>query len=275
MTSSKSFDALLVKKKTNGMLSIDVYNEMYLAAQNIKKDTTILEIGTYHGATTISLALGLNKNSKIITIDKLYCMPNKFGTLQENKAIIENNFKYFDVEKNIDFYLETSNEVALKLPKDMTLSMLVIDADGAIDRDFELFYNKLLPGSPIIIDDYSNTIRIQYEKKYTRIDQKFRLTHMLISFMEQEKLLEKHKVIDSTYFGIKPICQDRDIDFSNYDFRQIYLKLNTVHARSPSLISRIKIKIIEHISKFTLWLSPTIYNGCRKIYKKFKTNKKN
>ena len=273
MTSSKSFDALMVKKVTNGMLSIDVYNEMYLVAQKIEKGATILEIGTYHGATTISLALGLDKNNKIISIDKFYCTPNKFGTLEENKAIVENNFKYFDVEKNIDFYLGTSNEVSLKLPKELTLSMLVIDADGAIDRDFELFYNKLLPSSPIIIDDYSDIVRIQYKKKYTRIDQKFRLTHMLISFMEQEKLLEKHKVVDSTYFGIKPICQDKDIDFSNYDFRQIYRKLNSANAQLPSLISRIKIKIVEYISQFTLRLSPTLYNHCRKIYKKFKIKK--
>ena len=274
MKSSKLFDALLVKKKATGMLSIDVYNEMYLAAQKIEKGATILEIGTSHGASTISLALGLNKENKIISIDKLFSMPNKFGTLEENKAIIENNFKYFDVEKIIDFHLGTSGEVALKLPKEMTLSMLVIDADGAIDRDFELFYNKLLPGSPIIIDDYNNFVRIQYEKKYMRIDQKFRLTHMLVSFMEQEKLLEVHKVIDSTYFGIKPICQDRDIDFTNYDFRKIYLKLNTIHAQSPSLISRIKIKIIEYISQFTLRLSPSLYHECRKIYKKLKTKKK-
>ena len=270
MTHPKSFDPLLVKKKANGMLSIDVYNEMYLEAQKTEQGTTILEIGTAHGAGTISLALGMHKKNRVVSIDKLFCMPNKFGNLEENKAIIKKNFKFFDVEKVIDFYNGTSTEVALRLPKEMTFGMLVIDTDGAIDRDFELFYNRLIPGSSVIIDDYSETVRIRYEKKNTRVDQKFRLTHMLISFMEQKKLLEKIKVIDNTYFGIKPTNQNKDIDFSKYDFRQIYRRLTSATAQSPNLISRIKLKVIEYISQITLKLSPNLYQGCRKIYKKLK-----
>ena len=54
----QSFDALAVKRKANGMLSIDVYQEMYHLAQKVEQNTTILEIGTAHGAGSISLALG-------------------------------------------------------------------------------------------------------------------------------------------------------------------------------------------------------------------------
>ncbi len=248
MKNSKLFDPLLVKKKANGMLSIDVYNEMHLAAQKTKEGTTILEIGTAHGAGTISLALGMHPKNKIVSIDKITGgSRDKFGTLEENKAIIKNNFKYFNVDKVIDFYIGTSSKVALRLPKDMTFSMLVIDADGAIDRDFELFYNQLLPGSSIIIDDYFDNIRIKHNKKKIFIDQKFRLTHMLISFMEQKKLLEKYKVIDSTYFGIKPLIQNKDIDFSKYDFRQIYRSLTFGSTNSLSFINRVKSKVIEYI----------------------------
>ena len=93
---------------------------------------------------------------------------------------------------------------------------------------------------------------------------------MLISFMEQKKLLEKIKVIDNTYFGIKPTNQNKDIDFSKYDFRQIYRRLTSATAQSPNLISRIKLKVIEYISQITLKLSPNLYQGCRKIYKKLK-----
>ena len=267
----QSFDALAVKKKANGMLSIDVYQEMYHLAQKVEQNTTILEIGTAHGAGAISLALGSQGKNKVASIDKITGgSRDKFGTLEENKVIIKNNFKYFGVEKVIDFYIGTSTEIASHLPEELTISMLVIDADGAIDRDFELFYNKLLPGSTIIIDDYSNYVRIKKDKKITRIDQKFRLTHMLVSFMEQASLLKKNKVIDSTYFGIKPQNQKDDVNFSQYDFRPIYRNLTFVNTQSSNFVSYIKANIIEQISRFTLRLSPKLYHRCRSIYKKLK-----
>ena len=267
----QSFDALAVKKKANGMLSIDVYQEMYHLAQKVEQNTTILEIGTAHGAGAISLALGSQGKNKVASIDKITGgSRDKFGTLEENKVIIKNNFKYFGVEKVIDFYIGTSTEIASHLPEELTISMLVIDADGAIDRDFELFYNKLLPGSTIIIDDYSNYVRIKKDKKITRIDQKFKLTHMLVSFMEQASLLKKNKVIDSTYFGIKPQNLKDDVNFSQYDFRPIYRNLTFVNTQSSNFVSYIKANIIERISRITLRLSPKLYHRCRSIYKKLK-----
>lgn len=267
----QSFDAFAVKKKANGMLSIDVYQEMYHLAQKVEQNTTILEIGTAHGAGAISLALGSQGKNKVASIDKITGgSRDKFGTLEENKVIIKNNFKYFGVEKVIDFYIGTSTEIASHLPEELTISMLVIDADGAIDRDFELFYNKLLPGSTIIIDDYSNYVRIKKDKKITRIDQKFKLTHMLVSFMEQASLLKKNKVIDSTYFGIKPQNLKDDVNFSQYDFRPIYRNLTFVNTQSSNFVFYIKANIIERISRITLRLSPKLYHRCRSIYKKLK-----
>ena len=270
-TSFQSFDALQVKKKANGMLSIDVYEEMYNLAQKIDQNSTILEIGTAHGAGTISLALGSQCKNKIISIDKISGgSRDKFGALEENKAIIENNFKHFGVEKVIDFYVGTSSEVKLLLDENLKLSMLVIDADGAIDRDFEFFYNNLLPGSPIIIDDYFNNVRIKKIKKTIRVDQKFRLTFMLITFMEQSNLLNKIKVIDDTYFGIKPINQIDDVDFSQYDFRPIYRYLTFASNKTPSLLYNLKLNIIEFISQLSLRISPKLYHRCRSFYKKIK-----
>ena len=275
MTSLKSFNPINIKKKANGMLSIDVYREMYHIAKEAPQDTIILEIGTAHGAGTISLALGaLNKN-KVVSIDKITGgSRDKFGTLEENKSIINNNFKFFGVEKIINFYVGTSTEIAPKLTEKLKLSVLVIDADGAIDRDFELFYNKLLPGSTVIIDDYSNYVMIKKDKKNIDIDKKFKLTHMLVSFFEQANLLEKKKVIDNTYFGIKPKNQKENVDFSQYDFRPIYRYLTFAINKSPSLVTNIKSNIIEQISQFTLRISPNLYHKCRRIYKKLKKETK-
>lgn len=271
MTDTKTFDALSVKKKANGMLSIDVYQEMYFAAQKVIENSTLLEIGTAHGASTISLALGANSKNKIVSIDKITGgSRDKYGSLDENKKIIENNFKYFGVEKKIDFYVGTSSEIALLLDEKMKFSMLLIDADGAIDRDFELFYNKLFPGSSIIIDDYFDNVRIKKDKNFISVDQKFRLTYMLIDLMEQLNLLKKVKVIDNTYFGIKPKNQINNVDFSQYDFRPIYRNLTFASNKSLSLISNVKSNMTEFISKITIKFSPKLYNMCRDIYKKLK-----
>lgn len=271
MSKFNIFDAFAVKKKANGMLSIDVYQEIYSLAKNSINNEDILEIGTAHGACAISLALASRGKRKVITIDKIIGgSRDKFGSLEENKKIILDNFKYFDVENNIDFYVGTSAEVAKNLSKELKLSMLVIDADGAIDRDFEIFYNKLLPGCPIVIDDCLNYLKIKKDKKIYYIDQKQRLTNMLITFMEQNKLLKKDKIIDNTYFGIKPETQKNNIDFSEYDFRPIYRNLIFANAKKTSLINIIKLRVIDYVSQFTMKLSPNLYRIFRKIYKKLR-----
>ena len=72
---------------------------------------------------------------------------------------------------------------------------------------------------------------------------------MLVSFMEQASLLEKNKVIDSTYFGIKPQNQNENVDFSKYDFRPIYRHLTFASNKSPSLISNIILfmDVFDHL----------------------------
>lgn len=99
---------------------------------------------------------------------------------------------------------------------------------------------------------------------------KQRLTNMLITFMEQNKLLKKDKIIDNTYFGIKPETQKNNIDFSEYDFRPIYRNLIFANAKKTSLINIIKLRMIDYVSQFTMKLSPNLYRIFRKIYKKLR-----
>ena len=88
--------------------------------------------------------------------------------------------------------------------------------------------------------------------------------------MEQAGLIKKNKVIDSTYFGIKPQNQINNVNFSQYDFRPIYRNLTFANAESSNFMSHIKSNIIEQISLLTLKLSPKLYYRCRTIYKKLK-----
>ena len=92
-------------------------------------------------------------------------------------------------------------------PRIETISLIMLDADGRIDRDFDLFFDRLAPGAAVIIDDVSPEIRVKSLKKSfevheLRIDQKHRITHQLINLFERKGLIVG-AIHESTYFGVK------------------------------------------------------------------------
>jgi caffeoyl-CoA O-methyltransferase len=110
------------------------------------KIRSFLEVGTYIGLTTMSLATYFLKNkikSRIVTIEKF----KKFHSLALN------NFKKNKLDKYIDIYLGRAVEILPKIKKKFDLIFL----DGGKIEYFETFLalekNQFKKGSIIIIDD--------------------------------------------------------------------------------------------------------------------------
>jgi predicted O-methyltransferase YrrM len=169
---------LKIKRQTNGMMGAQIYREIYLQTL-IAQDGKILDIGTGRGASTISIALGIkqsNKNAKIYCIDQFFQHtakhPHKYtmeknpdNCIKLNLEIFLNNLKQYGVYDIVTVLEGKTTHAAERLQKEKTFSLLFIDVDGCIDRDFNLFYNLLLPGAIIIIDDYANIVN-SHGKKY-------------------------------------------------------------------------------------------------------------
>ena len=263
MNTTLDFNAL--KKKANGMLPAEVYRAIYETALRVESGD-IVEIGTAHGAATIALAKGLIQSpahGRVHTVDKIKGgSRDAFGDLQKNIAIIQDNFNAFNVAQDIDFHVGSSLEVALEFPSGMHIGLLMLDADGAIDRDLKLFYDRVLPGAPIIIDDYQpNFVRFYSEGKTIRMDQKRRLTALLLDYFVLKGYLKTETIIGETWFGTKPMGAPPIGQVNEEDIYDLYRKL--IFATGPGHSKIAEIIIGKATRRF-----PGLNKTLKKIYTK-------
>jgi hypothetical protein len=254
-----NFEKLITS--ANGMLPTSVYIAISEAAANAKAD--VLEVGTAHGASAIAAAKGLSEHLLVKTIDRLQGGSRElYGDIKQNAAMVNANFIEFGVEDRIQLFIGSSEEVAPTLKFDNGIGMLILDADGAIDRDFRLYYNLLKPGAPIVIDDYhASSVNVMRSLNgHCVIDQKHRLTALFIDYFEAKGLLIRDKVIKETYFGVKPENKNVDVTFDLDDFILIYRQLTFGKGKSrPTFI----LKGLEGLKS----AAPKIYLTLKKIFR--------
>ena len=113
---------------------------LIIKISNIKN---ILEIGTFTGLSTLSMALALNKNGKITSLDKN----------EETNKIAINFFKKAKQDHKIKTIIKPALE-SLDEIKDQTFDLIFIDADKMnYKKYYESSLNLLNLGGLIIIDN--------------------------------------------------------------------------------------------------------------------------
>ena len=252
--------AKMVRYVANGMMAVEVYEYLMKFAGGAVGD--VLEIGTAHGAGTISTALGLPDGVKMTTVDRLtHGSRAAFGSPEDNAKIIRGNFETFGVENTVDLFVGSPQDIAATLDADTKFGMLILDADGMIDRDIKLFYDRLLPGAPIVIDDCdTEKVRLFGEGNGTfRVDQKTRLTGLFVDLFVAKGMMETDRVINDTWFGRKPMTDVTTAAVSDEDILGVYREL--VKARGKS--ERFTFDSIAKSAKKTF---PKPYDWARRAY---------
>lgn len=229
-----------LKQFTHGMLSPTVYEELYKRVRDLPEGD-VVEIGGAHGAGSIAMGWAMRdsaKNSKIITVEKCEGgSRSDFGGHAENLDTIVANLTAFGVADKVDLfphYLTEENAADLiakiNTPK---LAGLILDADGRLDRDFKLFWDRLIPGALIVVDDYDN------KPEYKAINErspdggtKKVLTYRLLNKLEQWGLFERDVLMGDTLFGRKP-QQD---DFSAFDATALSKIVDDVEAERRAAV---------------------------------------
>ncbi|WP_459191812.1 O-methyltransferase [Halosimplex sp. J119] len=200
-----------LKDECNGMLSEEVYEELYQSAKATQKGN-IVEVGAAHGAGSIALALGLedsNRDGEVITVEKGEGgSRSKYGSKEDNIRILEQNIREWGVSDRIRVlpqHLDGESDLPAPIAEALPISVLCLDADGNLHRDFELLYDHLLPGSMVIIDDYSP------EKNYHPKSERYPLgggknyrTFCYANALIDEEYLTRYRLIDNTLFAVKP-----------------------------------------------------------------------
>lgn len=200
------FDA--IRRQCDGMMRREVYQRIYEAACDAPGDIFV-EVGTAHAAATVCLALALKDTGraggKVYTFDHFKPSGREaYKQSRSNLEIASQNLERFGVSDLVVISDGDVRKTHAIVPQDKLLGLLMLDADGMIDRDLRAFFDPLIIGAPIIIDDYADRARVKVlPNGRAKIDQKHRLTHLLARSAEKHGLLERVHIEYQTLFARK------------------------------------------------------------------------
>ncbi len=206
----------IIKVRTKGMLSPAIYEKIYNETKSLP-DYDIIEVGAALGASSISIALALkdtNKNSNVIVIEK--CEGGTrvdVGNYNDNYKVLTDNLCKFKIDNKVKLFPhELTINDAEKINKMIStprLAALFHDADGRIDRDFFLFWEKLIDGGLIVIDDYEKDGKyLKISDKYPYGGMKCVTTFRLVNQFVDWGLIKITQILGNTVFGVKPLGAD-------------------------------------------------------------------
>jgi len=180
-----------VKQDCFGMLPLAVYRRIYETAATLSGGT-LVEIGTSQGAATIAMALGAKSAGiefRIYSADEFVTGSRPVGgSAAEKLEIVRRGYQAFGVADSVENVTGGSAALppAADLPK---IALLLIDADGLIDRDLALLHGRLEPNAPVIVDDVDEKVYFSIRKGRPVVDQKHRLTNLIIERFIAAELL--------------------------------------------------------------------------------------
>lgn len=198
-------DFLKIKYRCDGQLSAKVYRLLYEYAKDLDEGS-IVEIGAAHGAGTVSLALGAKASEStrpVVAVEKGEGgTMDKYGSRDENLGILRANLGHHNVETEVTVvpeYLRAESGVPNEIAERTPISLLCLDADGRLDRSFELLYEHLAPGAIVVIDDYSP------RRPRGKENSKFYKTFCLANALLNKGYLERFKVFHEMSYTTRSV----------------------------------------------------------------------
>lgn len=152
-------------KEIDGWCSDTEADGLYQLATSLPKNSTVIEIGTWHGKSTTALALGCAKNGgHVYTIDHLHGSEGEPAhaaipmTPQQHRDVFTSNVASLELEEYITL-IEVDSISAVKfLPTDRKYRLLFIDGShqtADVIRDFKFYSRLLQPKAMIAFHDYA------------------------------------------------------------------------------------------------------------------------
>lgn len=188
-----------LRRETHGKLPLNVYRRIYETAA--RRGGTFVEIGTAQGAATIAMALGAQAAGQqfhIFTCDPFITGSHPRGVSIDAKVrVVQRGFERFGVAGSITIVVGTVAEL-LAADDPRAISLLMLDADGRIDRDLAALHARLASDCAIIIDDVEDRIYLHPTRRGLRIQQKHRLTHLLVDAYARRGLLDRREALGQT-----------------------------------------------------------------------------
>jgi predicted O-methyltransferase YrrM len=197
-----------VKQEAGGMLPVRVYRQLHDLARSAGGGT-LVEIGTYEGAGTLAMALGAKACGKpfhLFTVD----LNDRELDRRSYLGRLHDRFRRFGVDDRITMVVgQTSDLLRQEGLRDIRL--LVIDADGRIDRDLALLHERVADDAAVVIDDVDGQVAAWPDGNGWFVDQKHRIASSLAqSFCEAGWLVPAGVTGQTGFFrkGPEPFSAD-------------------------------------------------------------------
>lgn len=189
-----------VKDRTRGWMPVPVYRALYESAKQADGGT-IVEIGTFRGAATIAMARGAASAGTpftLVTADLLRSGVGLDGADDEEKiAALRATLSEFGVAEPVRFvHGNTKALVAAADPRDVRL--LLLDGGGRLETDLALLWDRLAPDATIVIDDIDGQVFVERSLRVARINQKHRISRLLVDIFAAAGMLIEEGRIGST-----------------------------------------------------------------------------
>ncbi len=124
------------------MLSGHVQGRFLSMISHLIKPKNILEIGTYTGYSAICLAVGLQPDGKLVTID----------INEELESRVRSYFNEAGLNQKIDYWVGNASKIIPTL--DMVFDLVFIDADKEnYSNYYDLIFDKVRAGGLILADN--------------------------------------------------------------------------------------------------------------------------
>jgi predicted O-methyltransferase YrrM len=154
-----------VKYLTSAQVNAKVLKAIYEASLSVSRGVYV-EIGPAQGGSTLAIALGRHsagRTETLYTADVFTESAALMSTdVRANVAVLRKNLAEYDLGEHVRVIVVPEEDVATIVPLDAEIGLFFVDADGALDRDFAQFYDRILPGGHIILDDCENKISDKY-----------------------------------------------------------------------------------------------------------------
>lgn len=198
-----------LRNTAEGMLPATVYRRLYELARDLPAGCDVIEIGAGSGAGTVAMAWGLSgttEHAGVIAIDRCYGGSRmRYGGFRENYTRLLANLNNYGVTNTVRLLAIDLNEhsyvkVLAKIGA-RRVGLVVLDADGRLDRDLPILWPYFSCGARIVIDDCVE--RSSYHpvsELYPVGGAKFTLTARIVSYLIREGWLEIVQTVGKTFF---------------------------------------------------------------------------
>jgi len=192
-----------LRDDANGMLNPEIYELIYDYAQSLG-EWNMLEVGAAHGAATIALARGAmdaGHENHVVSFERAEGgSRSEYGGKEENLHILTKNLGKYEVADRVSVVPESVTweySPPALIDEKAPYSIHLHDANSSIYCDFKLFYDNLLPGGIVMIDDCAAQPR--HNKNFEAFG--------YVKYFERNGFLEPVRSFpdERFYIGMKPL----------------------------------------------------------------------